>query len=209
MDDIIRKLVHDAMVLSFYRSLIALPSVRGKTLAWVQLLLVDEQQTAQLKLHALGPKVANPDDDSDVVTDDDSNVVERSRKLFKAAAPFFMNDFGLWIFSRSMVRKENDGSIDAAAQPAREFSQYDPLESLSQVPINPSSGIRCAEIFLFFAIDGNFPGDLCNRDALLDFLNSLNSGDGIRKLHAFTVVAGCVEATRKKLRELKGSHLTA
>ncbi|XP_074320143.1 uncharacterized protein LOC141656948 [Silene latifolia] len=208
MDDIIRKVVHDAMVMSFYRSLIALPSVRGKTFAWVQLLLVDEQQTAQLKLHALGPKVANPDDDSDVVTDDDSDV-ERSRKLFKDAAPYFMNDLGLWIFSRSMVRKENDGSIDAAAQLSREFSKYDPLESLSQVPMNPSSGIRCAEIFLFFAIDGDFPGNLCNREVLLDFLNSLNSGDGIRKLHAFTVVAGCVEATRKKLRELKGSHLTA
>ncbi|XP_074320141.1 uncharacterized protein LOC141656946 isoform X2 [Silene latifolia] len=95
MDGIQRNLIHYRTVPVWIQCLTSLPSVQGKTLAWIQLLLTDEQKTAQLKLYALGSRVA--------LTDDDSDVVERSRKLFKDAAPSFMNDFDLWIFSRSQV----------------------------------------------------------------------------------------------------------
>ncbi|KAK9689516.1 hypothetical protein RND81_09G064200 [Saponaria officinalis] len=162
-----------------------IPSLLSKTLVWVQ-------------LYALGSRVA--------LAKDDSDVVERSRKLFKDAAPSFMDDYGLWIFSRSLVKKGYNGKIDDAV----DFGEYDPLECLEELPLDPSSGIRCAEIFLFFAIDGDVPGDvLSSREAVMDFLKTLNSNDGTHKIHAFTVVAGSVIATREKLRELRGKHLTA
>ncbi|KAH9607195.1 hypothetical protein KSS87_021261 [Heliosperma pusillum] len=198
-DVVIRNLIHYGTVPSWTRRFTALPSLQGHNLVWLQLLQVDEQKTAQLKLYALGSRVA--------MADDDSNVVERSRKLFKDAAPFFMKDSGLWIFSRSLVRKGYNGLIDDAAL---EFAPYDPLEYLSELPLDPSAGIRCAEIFLFLAIDNDVPGDhLCNREAVKDFLNALNSEDGTRKIHAFTVTAGSVVATREKLQEFRGKHLTA
>ncbi|KAH9607199.1 hypothetical protein KSS87_021265 [Heliosperma pusillum] len=134
------------------------------------------------------------------------------------------------------VRKEYNGSIDAAAL---EFSFYDPLENLREFPMDPSAGIRCAEIYLFFAVDSDVPGDLCSREALMDFLRGLNSKNGISKIHvflisypctlfkiffaqlqsnndsgvrllqAFYVTAGSVVATREKVQELRGNHLTA
>ncbi|XP_074320140.1 uncharacterized protein LOC141656946 isoform X1 [Silene latifolia] len=198
MDGIQRNLIHYRTVPVWIQCLTSLPSVQGKTLAWIQLLLTDEQKTAQLKLYALGSRVA--------LTDDDSDVVERSRKLFKDAAPSFMNDFDLWIFSRSQVRKGYNGALDFALLG---FSAYDPLESLDQFPMDPSSGIRCAEIFMLFAIDDDVQGDLSSREAILGFFNSLNCEDGIRKIQAFAVTAGSVVATREKLREIRGSHLTA
>ncbi|XP_074320138.1 uncharacterized protein LOC141656944 [Silene latifolia] len=198
-DGILRNAIHYGTVPSWTRRFAALPSLHGHNLVWLQLLQVDEQKTAQLKLYALGSRVA--------LADDDSNVVERTRKLFKDAAPFFMKDFGLWIFSRSLVRKGYTGSIDDAAL---KFAPYDPLELLSELPLDPSAGIRCAEIFLFFAIDGDVPGDdLCSREAVMDFLNALKSEDGTRKIHAFTVTAGSVVVTREKLQEFRGKHLTA
>ncbi|XP_074320144.1 uncharacterized protein LOC141656949 [Silene latifolia] len=198
MDGILRNMIHVGTIPAFTRRLSSLPCVLGKTLVLVQLLLVDEQKAAQVKLYALGSRVA--------LANDDSDVVERSRKLFKDAAPTFMNDFGLWIFSRSLVRKAYNGSIDAAAL---EFSPYDPLESLDQLPVDPPSGIRCAEIFMFFAVDSDVPGDLSNREAMVEFLNCLNSKNGIRKIQAFSVTAGSVVATREKLHELRGNHQSA
>ncbi|XP_074320139.1 uncharacterized protein LOC141656945 [Silene latifolia] len=198
MDGIQRNLIQFGTVPAWTRRFASLPLLRGKTLAWVQLLLVDEQKTAQLKLYAVGSRMA--------LTDDDSDVVERSRKMFKDAAPSFMNDFGLWIFSRSLVRKGYNGLIDAAAVG---FSPYDPLDSLDHFPLDSSAGIRCAEIFMLFAIEGDVPGDLCSRETILEFLNFLNSEEGIRKIQAFTVTAGSVVATREKLQEVRGSHLTA
>ncbi|XP_074320145.1 uncharacterized protein LOC141656950 [Silene latifolia] len=125
--------------------------------------------------------------------------------MFKDAAPFFMKDFGLWIFSRSLVQKGCNGSIDDAAL---KFAPYDPLELLSELPLDPSAGIRCVEIFLFFAIDGNVLGDhLWTREAVVNFLNALNSKDGTRKIHTFTVTAGSVVVTREKLWEFRGNHL--
>ncbi|XP_074320134.1 uncharacterized protein LOC141656941 [Silene latifolia] len=198
MDGVIRNCIHIGTIPAFTRRFAALPCVLGKTLVWVQLLLVDEQKKAQVKMYALGSRVA--------LTDDDSDVVERSRKLFKDAAPTFMDDFDLWIFSRSLVRKAYNGSIDAAAL---NFSSYDPLENLREYPMDSSAGTRCAEIFMFFAVDGDVPGELSNREEMLEFLNSLNSRKGIRKIQAFSVTAGSVVAAREKLDELRGNHQSA
>ncbi|KAH9607193.1 hypothetical protein KSS87_021259, partial [Heliosperma pusillum] len=94
MDGIFRNFIVSGTIPAFTRRLTALPCVLAKNLAWVQLLLVDEQKAAQLKLYAVGARMG--------CNEDDSNVVERSRKMFKDAAPSFMDDFGLWIFSRSL-----------------------------------------------------------------------------------------------------------
>ncbi|XP_074320137.1 uncharacterized protein LOC141656943 [Silene latifolia] len=197
-DGYFRNVMNYGTVPLWTRRFTALPSVQGKNLLWLQLLRVDdEQKTAYLKLFTLGLKLAT--------TSDDSDVVERLRKLFKDAAPFFM-DFDLWFFSRSQVRKGYNGSIDAAAL---KFSPYDPLDHQSIFPVDPSVGIRCADIFLFFAVDGDVPGDdLCNREAVMDFLNALNSEDGIRKIHVFTVTSGSVVAAREELNGINVKHLS-
>ncbi|KAL6501401.1 hypothetical protein OROGR_026534 [Orobanche gracilis] len=190
MDGIMRNMIRMTAEIRM-REYRALESLVGKTLVWLQLVMVDDERLIQGKIHGIGANVEpkNP------------NVAQLSRCLFRETAPLLLGYTYRWIFTRTLVLKEHNRMIDEAF----EFHSHDPLGGLLKLPVDTPLGTRCTEVFVFLA--GDFAmgeGGLDSREAVMKLLHELYTPDGMRKIHGFDVVAGSAKVAPEKLAELKG-----
>ncbi|KAL9230018.1 hypothetical protein vseg_005419 [Gypsophila vaccaria] len=173
------------------------PLMLSKNLLFLQLLVIDEDRLIQGKLYGIGRDVEPGHAD----------VIRRSRRIFKEAAPFLLKDTDSWIFSRSLALAGYDGTTDETVK----FSSYDPLGDLMKPQAQQkSSSTRCAEVFFF--VGGNFEvkdNGFSSRESVKQLLQELYSDDDLLNLHGCSVVAASAQVSHEKLDELKGMHLTA
>uniref|UniRef100_A0A803LQ85 Uncharacterized protein n=1 Tax=Chenopodium quinoa TaxID=63459 RepID=A0A803LQ85_CHEQI len=174
----------------------ALDSLLGKNLTWLQLVLVDDKRSIQGNLYSVAARVFP----------NSLYVAENSRQLFREAAPYFLHDTEQWVFSRSFVLKEYNGTIH---EEALEFPGYDPLGGLDKLHVDMPYDIRCTEVFMFIA--GDYAVEergLSSHEAVQRLLYELNTAEGIRKIHGFYLVSGSAKVSPEKLAVLKNMHIS-